>query len=205
MPSHDPGSGRQSSACEACPGICSKRAFSNPGHRLRWLSLLCWAEEVIERLNVPGEGAAMKMPAAVLVFAGILVVGALFLSQSLSDPSGRTDGAGQSSSPLASSSAYGDYSPEAVSSASDGERVVLFFHAQWCATCKLLSDDISANVDQIPQDVRILVVDFDSQTALKQKYGVTQQHTLVQVTRDGDLVAKWSLSRTLDDLISRIS
>ena len=155
--------------------------------------------------TLPEKGAAMKMPAAVLVFAGILVAGALFLSQSLSDPSGSTDGAGQSSSSLAPYAAYGDYSPEAVSSATDDDKVVLFFHAQWCATCKLLSDDISANIDRIPQDVRILVVDFDSQTALKQKYGVAQQHTLVQVTRDGELVAKWTLSRTLDDLISRIS
>lgn len=36
-------------------------------------------------------------------------------------------------------------------------------------------------------------------------YGVTQQHTLVQLTRDGDLVGKWSWSRTLNDVISRIS
>ena len=147
----------------------------------------------------------MKMPATALVFAGIVVAGALFVSLSLSNPLGRTDGAGQSSSSPAPSPAYGGYSPEAVSSASDGDRVVLFFHAQWCATCKLLSDDISANIDRIPDDVRILVVDFDGQTALKQRYGVTLQHTLVQVTRDGGLVAKWSLSRTLDDLISRIS
>ncbi len=147
----------------------------------------------------------MKMPAAALVFAVVVVAGAVFVAQSLSDPLGRTDGAGQSSSSLAASSAYGDYSPEAVSSASDGDKVVLFFHAQWCVTCKLLSDDISANIDRIPHDVRILVVDFDSQTALKQRYGVTLQHTLVQVTRDGGLVAKWNLSRTLDDLISRIS
>lgn len=149
----------------------------------------------------------MKIPsAAAVVVAGVFVVaGAAFFAQPVSDPLGRTDGAGQSSSSLAASSAYREYSPEAVSSASDGDKVVLFFHAQWCVTCKLLSDDISANIDRIPQDVRILVVDFDSETALKQRYGVTQQHTLVQLTPDGSLVGKWNLSRTLNDLISRIS
>lgn len=145
----------------------------------------------------------MKMPRAALIVAGVcLLVGVSFFANSVSNP---LDGSGQGSSSLAASSAYRAYSPEAVSSASEGNKVVLFFHAQWCVTCKLLSDDISANVDRIPRDVRILVVDFDSETALKQRYGVTQQHTLVQLTPEGDLVGKWNLSRSLDDLISRIS
>lgn len=148
----------------------------------------------------------MKMPSAALLVAGVFVLaGAVFFAQSVSDPLGGTDGPGESSSSLAASAAYREYSPEAVSSASDGDKVVLFFHAQWCVTCKQLSDDISANIDKIPQDVRILVVDFDSETALKQRYGVTQQHTLVQLTPDGDLVGKWNLSRTLNDVISRVS
>lgn len=148
----------------------------------------------------------MQKRSAALVFAGMFVLaGAAIFAQSMPDALGRTDGVGQSSSSLAASSAYREYSPEAVSSASDGDKVVLFFHAQWCATCKLLSDDISANIDEIPRDIRILVVDFDNETALKQRYGVTQQHTLVQLTPDGELVGKWNLSRTLNDVISRIS
>lgn len=153
----------------------------------------------------------MKKSAAGLVLAGALVVAAVIAQPAGNSPE-RIDSTaqGEQASPpgspsLAESSAYREYSPDAVSSASEGDKVVLFFHAPWCVTCKLLSDDIAANVDEIPEDVRILVVDFDRETALKQQYGVTQQHTLVQLTPDGDLVGKWNLSRTLTDLLGRIS
>lgn len=96
------------------------------------------------------------------------------------------------------------YSAEAVSSASETEKVVLFFHAAWCSTCKLLARDIEANAASIPAGVKILKVDYDSETALKQKYGVTFQHTLVQVRPDGSQIAKWSLSRNLDALVKEI-
>ncbi len=96
------------------------------------------------------------------------------------------------------------YTPEAVSSASESEKVVLFFHATWCSTCKLLASDIEANAANIPAGVKILKVDYDSETALKQKYGVTLQHTLVQVQPDGSQIAKWSLSRDLNALVQEI-
>ncbi|MET3206516.1 MULTISPECIES: thioredoxin domain-containing protein [unclassified Arthrobacter] len=96
------------------------------------------------------------------------------------------------------------YTPEAVSSASESEKVILFFHATWCSTCKLLASDIEANAASIPAGVKILKVDYDSETALKQKYGVTLQHTLVQVKPDGSQIAKWSLSRDLNALVKEI-
>ncbi len=125
----------------------------------------------------------------------IVVVGAVVLAQSPAAPG---------PAPLAASAAYRDYSPEAVATASADDRVILFFHAQWCATCKLLSDDITANVDAIPEDVRILLVDFDTETALKQRYEVTLQHTLVQVNADGDEIATWHLTPTLDALLGEL-
>ncbi|MET3141645.1 UNVERIFIED_ORG: thiol-disulfide isomerase/thioredoxin [Arthrobacter sp. UYEF2] len=91
-----------------------------------------------------------------------------------------------------------------VSSASESEKVILFFHATWCSTCKLLASDIEANAASIPAGVKILKVDYDSETALKQKYGVTLQHTLVQVKPDGSQIAKWSLSRDLNALVKEI-
>ena len=129
---------------------------------------------------------------AITIAAAIVLVGAVVLAQSTAAPG---------PAPLAASAAYRDYSPEAVATASAEDKVILFFHAQWCATCKLLSDDITANVDAIPEDVRILLVDFDTETALKQRYGVTLQHTLVQVTADGDEIATWHLTPTLDALL----
>jgi len=99
---------------------------------------------------------------------------------------------------------YQPYSEQALAEASADETVVLFFSAVWCSTCKVLRDDIAANQQSIPGDVRILLVDFDDSTALKQQYGVVSQHTLVQVDRTGQGIARWELSRSLDELLATI-
>ncbi len=100
---------------------------------------------------------------------------------------------------------FTSYTPEAVSSATSDDQVVLFFHATWCSTCKLLADDITANADAIPDNVRILLVDYDTATALKQRYGVTLQHTLVQVDASGTALGTWHLTRTLDELLDELN
>lgn len=102
------------------------------------------------------------------------------------------------------SASFREYTPEAVSSATADEKVVLFFHATWCSTCKLLADDIAANADSIPDDVQILLVDFDTATDLKQRHGVTLQHTLVQIDSNGDALEQWHLTRTLDELLDSL-
>ncbi|MFO7691125.1 MAG: thioredoxin domain-containing protein [Cryobacterium sp.] len=103
-----------------------------------------------------------------------------------------------------SSDSFQKYTPEVVSSATADETVVLFFHAAWCSTCKLLADDITANAGSIPDNVQILLVDFDTATDLKQRYGVTLQHTLVQVDSDGNALEQWHLTRTLDELLDSL-
>ena len=52
--------------------------------------------------------------------------------------------------------------------------------------------------------MRILLVDFDTATDLKQKYGVTLQHTLVQVDSSGEAIEQWHLTRTLDELLDSL-
>jgi thiol-disulfide isomerase/thioredoxin len=99
---------------------------------------------------------------------------------------------------------YETYAPAKLAKAGSGD-VVLFFRASWCPTCKALDSDIQANLSDIPGDVTILDVDYDTETDLKKKYGVTYQHTLVQVDADGNLIKKWSGSPTLDSLISQIN
>jgi hypothetical protein len=78
--------------------------------------------------------------------------------------------------------------------------VVLFFNAAWCSTCKVARDNIEADLAGIPSDLTIVVVDFDTATDLRQKYGVTVQHTFVQVDADGNELAKWSGSVTADEI-----
>ena len=98
---------------------------------------------------------------------------------------------------------YEIYAPEKLMLAENGD-VVLFFRASWCPTCRALDADIKANANNIPEGVHILDVDYDNSTALKQKYGVTYQHTLVQVDKDGNQIAKWMGSPTLASLILNI-
>ncbi len=104
---------------------------------------------------------------------------------------------------MASKGSYEAYSASKLALADKGD-VVLFFKASWCPSCKTLDADIKANIASIPAGVTILEVNYDTETALKQKYAVTYQHTLVQVASDGTLIAKWSGSPTLAELVTKI-
>jgi thiol-disulfide isomerase/thioredoxin len=81
----------------------------------------------------------------------------------------------------------------------DGD-VVLFFNAQWCSTCKVARDNITAAPAAIPSGLTIVTVDFDEATELKQRYGVTLQHTFVQIDAEGTELAKWSGSTTAEEI-----
>jgi len=98
---------------------------------------------------------------------------------------------------------YEAYDESKLAMASSGD-VVLFFRASWCPTCRTLDADIQESLNDIPQDVTILDVDYDSASELKKKYGVTTQHTLVQVDENGDEITKWVGSNTLEDIVSRL-
>lgn len=89
------------------------------------------------------------------------------------------------------SGSYESYSSDKLARAETGD-VVLFFHASWCPSCRLLNTEIESNVNSIPEGVSILKLNFDTETELKKKYGVTSQHTLVQVDKDGNMIKKWS-------------
>ena len=145
----------------------------------------------------------MRKPVVVIVIAALAVaVGAAAIGViSL----GSTPASDLSPPSSAASSAFTEYTPEVFASVSETDTVVLFFHATWCPTCKQLADDINANVERIPSDVRILLVNFDTATDLKQKYGVTLQHTLVQVNAAGGETERWVGTPTLDELLSQLN
>lgn len=98
---------------------------------------------------------------------------------------------------------YEAYAPEKLAKAENGD-VVLFFRASWCPTCSALDADIKANSASIPNGLTILDVDYDKSSDLKKKYGVTTQHTLVQVDASGNLIAKWQGGSTLSALMSKV-
>ena len=118
----------------------------------------------------------------------------------------KEDGAmmeGKDKGVVATGGSYETYSPEKIARAESG-KVVLFFRAGWCPTCKALDADIRSNLENIPDGVTILDVDYDNSTFLKQKYGVTYQHTLVQVDASGNMVNKWSGGVTLAEFLKNV-
>ena len=82
---------------------------------------------------------------------------------------------------------YLAYSQDSFEKA-EGDRVI-FFHAPWCPQCRELDGDFTAA--GAPDGYTVFKADFDSETSLKQKYGVTQQTTLVKVDKNGDLKDKY--------------
>lgn len=76
---------------------------------------------------------------------------------------------------------YVEYSNTAIADAV-GTRL-LFFHAPWCPQCRAVEEDILAS--GVPDGVTIIKVDYDSNQALRQQYGVTLQTTFVEVDAAG--------------------
>lgn len=85
----------------------------------------------------------------------------------------------------------------------EGKRRLYFFHASWCPTCRFAEKDIIKNIDKLPSDLVIFKVNYDRESALKTKYGVTYQHTFVQVDEDGRELAKWN-GGAVDEILSNL-
>lgn len=100
------------------------------------------------------------------------------------------------------SSRYVAYSKAAFDALSDKRRV-LYFHAPWCPTCRPLDKSLSSNPNQIPDGVVLFKTDYDTETALKTKYGITYQHTFVEVDAAGNAVQTWN-GGDVADIVSRL-
>jgi len=98
---------------------------------------------------------------------------------------------------------YAPYEASRLVMANTGD-VVLFFKASWCPSCRALDSNIKANLEAIPAVLTILEVDYDNSAAMKQQYGVTTQHTLVQVDASGKLIKKWSGGSTLASVVAQV-
>lgn len=104
---------------------------------------------------------------------------------------------------VVSAGTYATYSPEAVAQ-SNADQIVLFFHATWCPSCRALDRDIIANLSAIPAGIAIFKVDYDTSTALKQQYGVTRQHSILQIDADGSAQSTITHPLTFAQLINAL-
>ncbi len=112
------------------------------------------------------------------------------------------DDAGNDATVSTTAGQYVDYSPDAFAAAADKKRV-LFFHAKWCPFCRTADAEISGNLGDLPNDTVVFKTDYDTQSELKKKYGVTYQHTFVQVDANGNAITKWT-GGGLDEINSNV-
>lgn len=102
----------------------------------------------------------------------------------------------------AKGTSYQNYSEAVMNSAlKSGQKVIVFFHAEWCATCRALEANIKANLTQIPANVLILQANFDTETALKQKYGITVKTSFAVLNADGSLEKKLVGPKDLQEIL----
>lgn len=89
------------------------------------------------------------------------------------------------------------------------QKRILFFYANWCPTCRPVDEEIESNLGNIPEGVVIIRVNYnDSDTdkeekELAAKYGITYQHTFVELDSDGNAVQTWN-GGSLSDILNRI-
>jgi thioredoxin-like negative regulator of GroEL len=92
---------------------------------------------------------------------------------------------------LASKSAaeFVDFDQAAYDAAlANNEPFALFFHAEWCGTCRGLEKSIEDGLAAFPEGTKIFQVDYDNETALKQQYGIRMQSMIVIVDANGEAV-----------------
>ncbi len=139
------------------------------------------------------------------VLAVILIGSGYFIIQnkstpSLSDshtPTNITTNGTSNNSANKVTEGYLSYSTSILTQTKDRKRI-LYFYANWCPICRPADVEFKANQDKIPSDTVVIRVNYnDSDTdgeekQLAQQYGVSYQHTYVQIDENGDEVTRWN-------------
>lgn len=141
----------------------------------------------------------------------VLVGGGLFVANQQPKNAQEAKMAQEKAAVMMAKSANSRYIPysKAAYDTAVGERRVLYFYATWCPSCKQANENFTANPNKIPEDVVVIRINYnDSDTNqeekdLAKKYGITYQHTFVQVDAQGKELAKWNGGDT-GELITNI-
>lgn len=72
------------------------------------------------------------------------------------------------------------YSAQALAAAQKAEQpVAVVFHADWCTTCRLQGDALNSLKTEPGLNVMVLVANYDTEKALKERFKVRAQSTIV--------------------------
>ncbi|HEY8576980.1 MAG TPA: thioredoxin family protein [Devosia sp.] len=69
---------------------------------------------------------------------------------------------------------------------------VVFFYAAWCPNCRATIAELNARWAEVNPDLTVVIADYDKETALKSKFGVTYQDTFVLLDAEGKSVKSWN-------------
>lgn len=82
---------------------------------------------------------------------------------------------------------YTSYAPDVLA---NGQVKVLFFSAAWCPICREADGTLQSWFNAQQPTLSVYKADYDTETTLKAKYGVTYQHTFVLVDGQGNEIQK---------------
>ena len=147
----------------------------------------------------------MKKYLLPLALSAIIVLGGCSQANSSSDAmsSAKSPSSATSHSDSASQSyiTYDQY--QASKDKYADSKVVLFFNAKWCPDCRAINEALTSDPGKIPAKTTVVSVDYDQHTDLLQRYGVTTQHTFVQIDTNGEKTRQW-VSTSVDALLKEL-
>lgn len=88
--------------------------------------------------------------------------------------------------------ALGFESVEQIAALAAERPTVVYFHAEWCPTCQATMTSFAARWPEVRDGLVLVIADYDRETALKARYGVTYQNTFVQVDAVGERLQSWN-------------
>ena len=98
---------------------------------------------------------------------------------------------------------------DGVLEANSTARRILFFYASWCPNCRPVDAELTKRVAELPEGVVVIRVNYNdpetdaAEKALASKYGVTYQHTFVEIDGSGEKVQTWN-GGSVDMLLSKV-
>ncbi|SFZ86417.1 Thioredoxin [Devosia enhydra] len=69
---------------------------------------------------------------------------------------------------------------------------IVYFHAEWCPTCRATMVSFRGRWPEVQPGITLIIADYDTETDLKTRYGVTYQNTYVQVGVNGEKLQIWN-------------
>lgn len=80
----------------------------------------------------------------------------------------------------------------------------IFFHADWCSTCVGDNSDFYYNVNKIPKNIQVVKVNYDLEKAMKDKYNINYQGTIVLIDNQSNEIDRW-IGGGVDNLILKVN